>query len=271
MGSGPAAGANFFMNNTNQLIRTRRTHFLTFTLALGCIAVSAPIGRKPQLSRQLQPRPPLKAVSLVKVAETMDAASYTYVLVDTGFTNKFWAAAPRFTVKVRDAVVVAAAIAMPNYHSKTLNRDFDVVYFTNNVTVSGKVTAQVKSPRNSRAIIHPLVALLQTGFCFTKIKQADGVNASRIFSLTKSNSKANGSPFERRRGQIQRRGHGEELAAHPRMDRAPLAIMISPSPPRPKRNSGDTVLVTGSLSTDRDFGGGYRYTVIVEDAKVTVE
>jgi hypothetical protein len=34
---------------------------------------------------------------------------------------------------------------------------------------------------------------------------------------------------------------------------------------------GDTVLVKGKVSTDRDFGGGYKYPVIVEDAKVTVE
>ena len=34
---------------------------------------------------------------------------------------------------------------------------------------------------------------------------------------------------------------------------------------------GDTVLVTGNVSTNRDFGAGYKYTVILEDAKVTVE
>jgi hypothetical protein len=34
---------------------------------------------------------------------------------------------------------------------------------------------------------------------------------------------------------------------------------------------GDTVLINGKVSTDRDFGSGYKYDVIVEDAKVTVE
>ena len=34
---------------------------------------------------------------------------------------------------------------------------------------------------------------------------------------------------------------------------------------------GDTVLVTGALSLNRDFGMGYTYPVIVEDADVTVE
>jgi hypothetical protein len=34
---------------------------------------------------------------------------------------------------------------------------------------------------------------------------------------------------------------------------------------------GDTVLVTGAVSLNRDFGMGYTYPVIVEDADVTVE
>ena len=34
---------------------------------------------------------------------------------------------------------------------------------------------------------------------------------------------------------------------------------------------GDLVLVTGKLSTDRDFGGGYTYAVIVEDATVAAQ
>ena len=34
---------------------------------------------------------------------------------------------------------------------------------------------------------------------------------------------------------------------------------------------GALVLVTGTLSTDRDFGGGYKYALIVENARVVVE
>jgi hypothetical protein len=36
-------------------------------------------------------------------------------------------------------------------------------------------------------------------------------------------------------------------------------------------NVGDTVLVTGPVSLNKDFGMGYQYDVIVEDAQVTVE
>jgi hypothetical protein len=34
---------------------------------------------------------------------------------------------------------------------------------------------------------------------------------------------------------------------------------------------GDTVLVSGTLSTDKDLGAGYTYEVIIEDAKIVSE
>ncbi len=36
-------------------------------------------------------------------------------------------------------------------------------------------------------------------------------------------------------------------------------------------NVGDTVLVTGVLTTDKDFGAGYKYSVIIENANITTE
>jgi hypothetical protein len=36
-------------------------------------------------------------------------------------------------------------------------------------------------------------------------------------------------------------------------------------------NVGDTVLVTGNVALNKDFGMGYAYDVLVEDAQVTVE
>jgi len=84
-----------------------------------------------------------------KVAETMNAATYTYVLVDTG-AKKAWAAAPQFAVKVGDTVTIADAMPMTNYQSKTLNRTFDVVYFSGNVQVNGKSAAATPAPLRPR-------------------------------------------------------------------------------------------------------------------------
>ncbi len=63
-----------------------------------------------------------------KVTETMNTAGYTYVCVDTG-SDKVWAAAPQVEVKVGDEVTIPQGTPMQNYHSKTLDRDFEVIYF----------------------------------------------------------------------------------------------------------------------------------------------
>ena len=34
---------------------------------------------------------------------------------------------------------------------------------------------------------------------------------------------------------------------------------------------GDTVLVRGKLGADKDFGFGYKYDILIEDAALTVE
>jgi hypothetical protein len=63
-----------------------------------------------------------------KVTETMNASGYTYVLLDSG-TNKVWAAATRFAVKVGDTVTLGDAVPMSNFRSDTLKRDFALIYF----------------------------------------------------------------------------------------------------------------------------------------------
>lgn len=46
-------------------------------------------------------------------------------------------------------------------------------------------------------------------------------------------------------------------------------LTITSSDPPPKL--GATVLVTGTLSTGKDIGAGYKYDVLVENAKIVVE
>ena len=40
---------------------------------------------------------------------------------------------------------------------------------------------------------------------------------------------------------------------------------------QPLPNVGDTVLITGTVVLDKDFGMGYQYPVLVEDAEVKIE
>lgn len=204
-----------------------------------------------------------------KVLETMNAASYTYALVDTS-SGKRWTAAPQVAVKVGDTVAVADAMAMPNYHSKTLNRDFEVVYFAAGLTVNGAAPAASAMP--SLPTNHPPItsAVAKPAMQITGIKKADG--GKTVAEIFAGQAKLKGQAVKVRGRVVKYNANimgknwlhiQDGTGAAGSND---LTITTATA-----AKVGDTVLVTGAVVTDRDFGGGYKYGVIIEDAKVTVE
>jgi len=211
------------------------------------------------------------------VFETMNSSGYTYVQVDTG-SAKVWVAAPQFAVKVGDKIAVGEAMAMKNYHSKTLNRTFDVVYFSGNVKVNGAPTAFAGAPAMAAAASgdlpkgHPAIpnAAASAGPDLKNIKRADG--GQTVTEVVTGKAKFAGKPIAVRGRVVKfnggilgknwihvRDGSGTEGNNDLTVTTDAVAKV------------GDLVLVTGKLVADRDFGSGYKYALIVEDALVKVE
>jgi hypothetical protein len=90
------------------------------------------------------------------VVEFINAGIYTYVRVNTG-DNRIWAAAPAFQVKVGDTVVIPQGSPMRNFHSKTLDRTFELVYFVGSITTVGSEPAGTKLPKG-----HPQLPVRDT-------------------------------------------------------------------------------------------------------------
>ena len=197
-----------------------------------------------------------------QVVETMDAATYTYALIDTG-AAKAWVAAPQFMVKVGDTLAVADAMPMNQYRSKTLNRTFEIVYFSGSVRVNGKPA------------IAPTAAAAATP---TAPKPANLTNIARapngqtVAEILEGKTKFSGQPIAVRARVVKynaqilgknwlhlRDGSGTEGTND-------LTVTT-----RAEVKVGDLVLVTGKLTTNRDFGSGYTYAAIVEDAIVVVQ
>ncbi|MHB1397129.1 MAG: nucleotide-binding protein [Trichloromonadaceae bacterium] len=210
-----------------------------------------------------------------KVLETMNSGGYTYVQVDTG-SQQVWAAAPEFQVKVGDPVIVPEGMPMANYTSPSLNRTFDVVYFVPGVMVGGAEGAvaamgapggEVKMPEG-----HPPITGNTNGqnVDLTGINKAEGgKTVSEVFS---DKSELSGKDVVIRGKVVKfspeimgknwihlQDGTGGEGTND-------LTVTTSAA-----AKVGDTVLVTGKVTTDKDFGYGYKYDVIVEDATIAVE
>ena len=225
-----------------------------------------------------------------KVAETMNAASYTYVLVDTG-SKKLWAAAPRFNVKVGDTVKVGSPMPMQNYQSKTLNRTFDMVYFTGSVSVNGAPASStpaaaaggqpalpaghppIGSATQAAALPEghpPIGGAAQTPSAIKGIKKAEG--GSTVAEVYANKAKLNGKKTVVRgkvvkfNSMIMDRNwiHIQDGTGKPGSNDL---LVTSKSPAK----VGDTISATGTIATNKDFGSGYKYDVLMEDAEVVKE
>lgn len=66
------------------------------------------------------------------VKETMNSAGYTYALVEADGTS-IWLAAPETVLEVGEAVVWNGGMAMKDFHSNTLDRTFETIYFVEDI------------------------------------------------------------------------------------------------------------------------------------------
>ena len=216
-----------------------------------------------------------------KVAETMDAGGYTYVLVDAG-TNKLWAAAPQFPVKQGDLVTVSGSEPMTDFHSKTLNRDFPLIYFAGSIAVNGTNSGTVKLPEGHPPIGtsaagdlpagHPSIASVTAPpkVDFTGLKPVTG--GKTVAEIYASSAKLAGKVVTVRGKVVKYNGeimgknwvHIQD-ATGSAVDNDLLVTTTG------EAKLGDTVLVEGKVAINQDFGSGYKYDVLIEEAKVTVE
>jgi hypothetical protein len=222
-----------------------------------------------------QPPPPAAPASETAgfqgtVIETINSAGYTYVNVDTG-QDKIWAAAPETPVKKGDTVTIPPGMLMRNHHSKTLNRTFDAVYFVSAISVAGAKPTEGKPASDGADMVHGRnIAAAPSDINFSGIvKPEGGKTVNEIYLQRDSLSgkevilRAKVVKFS---PQIMGKnwlhvqdGSGEKGANDLTVTTAAAAKV------------GDTVLVKGALSTNKDFGLGYKYDLIIEDARVTVE
>lgn len=204
------------------------------------------------------------------VIETMTTAGYTYVWIDTG-SEKIWAATPQLQVKVGDKATIPPGAPMKNYYSKTLERSFDLVYFVSNISAPGTKHAARQLPEGDTVTTGRKIgssALAEVDFSGIK-KPVGGKTIAELYvqkgvlsgkevlvrgKVVKFSSKIMGKNWIHLRD-----GTGAEGTNDLTITTMAMAKV------------GDTVLVSGVVAVDKDFGSGYKYDIIIEDAKVTVE
>ncbi len=206
-----------------------------------------------------------------KVLEVLNASNYTYLRVDTG-RDKIWLAAPQLNIKPGEKVTFSSGLPMKNFESKTLGRTFDTVYFVERVSREGdKSTGQAAAQSMPEG--HP------------KISQDNGGGQKMDFSrIAKANGGKTIAEIYAQKTQLS----GKKTAVRGKVVKYNSAIMgknwihlkdgTGPEgsndltvTTKSDAKVGDTLLVRGIVVTDKDYGYGYKYPVIIEDAEVTIE
>lgn len=233
------------------------------------------------------------------VTETMNSSGYTYLLLDAA-QGKIWVALPETEIKVGQAVTCAPGMTMKNFVSKTLNRTFATIVFSPGLDQGGASAAQpvpaapakgkegsgfgeaLQAEKPAKAAPGTAADSAALG---TSSGSAGAIVPSTEINVHKApgpNSYSVGECFEQAkdlnsktikvRGKVMKISrmimgknwlHIQDGTGNPLKNQHDLVVTTQDDP-------GENVIVTveGALSANRDFGAGYKYEVIVEDAKV---
>jgi hypothetical protein len=230
-----------------------------------------------------------------QILEIIQVPRYTYLRIGTSGQPGSWAAVTSAKdLKVGDPVRVVQAQAMENFQSTALNRKFDKIYFgalegSGQVAEHGKANphagmdmsknphgagdpatpsdpngpnphAQVPATADSIAIGKVAKAKGQTGYTVADIyaqRQALAGKVVRVRAVVvKSVPGVMGKTFIHVRD-----GSGNEKSGN-----FDLTITTQAEP-----QLGDTLIFEGKFGVDIDFGAGYKYPVILQDAQLVTE
>ena len=207
------------------------------------------------------------------VLETFDASSYSYLRLETP-DGEAWAAVPQARLEIGAQVVIVNPQAMSDFESKTLGRRFDTIYF-------GTLEDQRVSPPMAKAGANPhglteggmgrVVSAHDANSAPIEVAKAGGVTGRTVAELYAERDDLSGKRVALRGKVVKysagimgrnwihlRDGTGDATAGT-------HDIVVTSSG---TTAVGDIVLVQGTVAVDKDFGAGYRYAVIVEDARV---
>ncbi len=219
-----------------------------------------------------------------KVLERIDAAPYSYLRLSTS-SGEVWAAVPQTAVEKGADVVVEGAMPMDGFESKTLNRKFDKIFFGQ---LGGQGGAQAAAPAGmppggmppagaapgqmpppGMAAQHAAAAAGPTDVGDVKVPKATGANAKTVAEVHAQKAQLKEKKVTVR-GKVVKSNSGimGKNWIHVRdgsgsAEKGDNDITVTSEQ---AASVGEVVVITGVVRTDKDFGAGYSYPVIIEEA-----
>ena len=247
---------------------------------------STQANRQDQIPVQTPSDPQLAAFS-GKVLEKQDVSPYTYVRLEDGTGNQIWAAIPQAQLEIGEEIALKDGSVMTNFNSKTLNRTFESIVFASGF-VRGSENKTARAPEGdnggSSAAVqsetdpHGMASLSSGGssraivsFSGVKVDKSTAQNGYTVGELFDKAVDLNGQKVTVR-GQVVKISpnimgknwlHIQDGTGDPEKNTHDLVVTSSAVVEK-----GTTISLEGVLAADKDFGFGYRYDVLIEDAVV---
>ena len=233
-----------------------------------------PIESVPVANTPAPPQPSSSAATVTgRVLETMNSGGYTYIKLGTKSGDQ-WAAVREAKVKKGSTVTIDVQMVANDFESKTLNRKFDKIIF-GVLGGAAPASAPMTSAAPPAGMMNPMgtpadhMSAAGAAPVDTKVEKAEGgktvaeVWASRT-QLADKQVVVRGKVVKFLAGIMGKNWmHLRDGSGTREKGDDDLTVTTNEV-----AKVGDTVTVTGTVHVDKDFGAGYRYPVILEEASV---
>lgn len=223
-----------------------------------CIIITSTLVWADDHPARAQTTPPVQG----KVLEVKQVETYTYLLLKTQ-NGDMWAAVAKAPVKKDDTVTIDNISVMNDFESKTLNQTFPTILFGNLVNSTGK-----SKDTNFMGTAYPVFDKKEV-IADIKVPKAKGSNAKTVAEIIRRSAELKDKPVLVS-GKVVKYNPGimGKNWVHLRDGSGSAAdnnndILVSTLNPA---KVGDIVTAKGIVRTDKDFGAGYAYKVLIEEA-----
>jgi len=199
--------------------------------------------------------------------EVLEAGRYTLVRIDT-VLGPVWAAVPAAEIPEGSSVTLKSGSLMKNFLSKSLIRRFDQIYFTGGLLIERQEDTPntVTNPHHAISQGHTEAADAQLDYAGIRVP----LEVIDIQSLLADPAAYTGK-------QVTIMGRIAKFTPdildynwiHLRDGSSSEADVAATT--KERAAVGDTVILTGTVAQHRDFGFGYKYDVLIEDAVLKPE
>lgn len=199
---------------------------------------------------------------IFEVTEVIQATNYTYLKVNENMAER-WVAVTKQEISVGDVFYYDGALQMNNFKSKDLDRTFDEIYFVTQISKTPIVSEKMGSgmPAHSGKIETQKLSSI------TLEKSANEITLAGIFE---KRDEFAAKEFEIRGivVKVNKQVMGKNwIHIQDGTDfNSDFDLTITT---QDLAEMGDEVTFKGKISVNKDFGSGYSYKVIMEDAVLT--